>query len=205
MLPAVSVNGDEVATVKIDGVLVPYAHYLRVIEPAADAKQEFLALYIDPSAVARGHFMAFRNAADAEKYEAAHGMLPNTSRLDSTKWDAIRAKEMGAPAAQHLNGVKVQLAACPTSPYYAQLYDGLNCTGTMLSMGSTDIINRMSDYGFDNKTSSLWLGQCIVQLRLFTNTMLTGTMTVWGGGGQQYGAISSGNTASSASTPGANC
>ena len=125
-----------------------------------------------------------------------------------SRGDRIRSKLTSAtPAGHTLNGERIQLAACNSGGlgYYAKLYDGLNCTDQMLAMVSRDIINNMGTYGFDNKTSSFWLGECIVSLKLFKDNNLTGVNYTYGGGGQAYSAIAFNNQASSASTPGSNC
>jgi hypothetical protein len=202
--PSLAVNGHDVSRVLLNGHLVSYSTYRTSIEPAANAKHQPLTLVVDSSAVARGYFVAFSSTAAANKYMAAHNMMPGTSALSAAAGNAQRAKDAVAANSQTLNGQSVQLAACSVGSF-AVMYDGTNCTGQSLSMLAKDIINNFGVYNFNDKASSLSLGTCIVQMRMFLDVNLTGTVTVFGGGGQTYSAISNSNSASSATTPGTNC
>ena len=204
----IQINGHLVSTVRYQGQTMSLDAYQRTVGPAASAAGTYLNLFIDPSAVARGYLVAFSDRGRADAYALAHGMA-GTGTSGQAAGDRMRAAR--AAAARDASpvlvaGHRVTLAACDGSGnYYASLYDGLNCTGQLLSMLSRDIVNRMSDYAFDNKASSFWLGQCIVSLKLFKDNNLTGEQHTYGGGGQAYTAIAFNNKASSASMPGSNC
>jgi hypothetical protein len=205
----IQINGHPVSSVRYHGQTMSLGDYQRTVEPAAAASGAYLNLFIDPSAVARGYLVAFSDRNESDAYALAHGMADTGIGSGQAAGDRMRAAQAATVRAMQpmwVGGHQVALAACDGSTnYYAQLYDGGNCTGQLLSMLSRDIVYRMSDYNFDKKASSFWLGQCIVSLKLFGGINLTGEQHTYGGGGQAYGAILFNNLARSASTPGANC
>lgn len=203
--PSMAVNGHVVDRVLLDDQLVSYARYKSIIEPRANESGQNLSLVLDPSAVDRGYFVAFSQKIDADRYMSRHAMVTSLGHLGSRLSMKERLAHASASSGTTIDGRPIQLAACGSSSNFAIMYDGIGCTGQTLSMVARDIINDFSVYGFDNKASALWLGVCIVQMKLFTNDNLTGTSSTFGGGGQSYSAIGNGNSASSASTPGSNC
>ena len=200
-----TIDGNLVTKVMLDGRLMSFERYQTEIVPAEPASTK-LDLVVDPSAVGRGYLVAFRTPADSERYlESVGAVIPPPVVRENPRGAVLRA-QAAARTQQTLNGDKIDLVGC-SSPYSinaAYLYDGIGCTNTYLSMWSQDMIPSMGTYGFNDKTSSVNLGNCIYMLKMFRDSNYLGTSVTYYGPAS-IGASTLGNEVSSATTPGTRC
>lgn len=200
-----TIDGDLVTKVMLDGKLMSFERYQTEIVPAEPASTK-LDLVVDPSAVGRGYLVAFRTPAESERYlESVGAVIPAPVVRENPRGAELRAQAVARM--QHtLNGERIDLVGC-SSPYSinaAYLYDGIGCTGSYLSMWSQDQIPSMGTYGFNDKISSVNLGNCIYMLKMFRDSnYLGGSVTYYGPA--SVGASTLGNEVSSATTPGTRC
>ena len=181
--PARSV-GFTVHGVTVDRVM--YHHQLISVETyenttvAADAKHGvFPHLIVDRSATTRGYLVAYDTVAEADRYTSSHhmGVAPVSN---ATHVSASTGAHKGASPSS-LNGVAAQLATCSLPNHVGWFYDGTDCTSSTFGIGYTDSVPSMSTYGWDNKASSVALGNCISGLTVWNSDKYTGASTSFGG------------------------
>lgn len=209
---SMAVDGHEVSQVTFDGHLISLREYVQSVQPTYERSGKPLAIFYDPSAVARGSFVATSDMAAARRYEARYGDGGDAGTQNQAAGDKLRAQErqLAKSSSTTLGADHITLAGCDSyaSNYYARLFDPTGCTGgANTSMLSRDIIYDLDADGLggSHKISSMWLGQCIYTIKLFSQDNLLGTSATYSGGGHAYDAFGFGNMANSVSTPGSNC
>jgi hypothetical protein len=165
----IAVNGHRVYDVRFQGQVIPLGTYMSKAEPTAERSGRYVNLVVDRSAVGRGYFVAFTDKHAAARYMRAHGMGTISDKATNRALGDRLRRQAKSTRPVTLDGTGISLAACSTSIHFAFFYDGLSCGGSDLSMVSNDAIPSFSTYGFDNKTSSLDVGDCIANVSVWTS------------------------------------
>lgn len=176
---AISISGSKVDKVQVDGKVITFAEYAAARVPQSETAGKPLHLIVDHSAIARGYLVAFTDESQAQRYMTAHGMGSSASGEKTRQHNPALDEH---PQTKHLNGLPVDNVTCSLPNHYAKLYDVTACTGSsfIVLWGEND--PDLSVYGFNDKTSSIAIGNCISNLDVWKDKNYTGAHTSYGGG-----------------------
>jgi hypothetical protein len=175
----IAIDGVGVYKVDYDGRLISIARYESHAVPAASRAGRRPHLILDGSARSRGYLVAYDSQKKANAYMVAHHMPLLSAWKKQPAANVPPSGTAGTPV--RLGTTMATLTACSLPNHAGDFYDGTDCNGAELGIGYPDAVPKMSTYGWDNRASSIALGDCIGDLHTWNSNNYTGAPGTFGG------------------------